>query len=341
MRDLYHFGKHFLTQLTILLIGVATAQCSPTPAQARPDRFWLAGRYDGNRVIVYFDAVKFNGTLPTSARKLAPPLAERFFDPVELPASYIAQFQKKRGAEHFMLGGKYDLLLDYGKIATVTLTTLVGTETDEQVGNDSFIGAMATLDDEDVLYLRESHYALRRHQEPPASGSGPATKTQTVFPGLQDEPLRFDIQTRIVALLNSIIKGPTSGSDQCQVEGISPTFAVQAFRVADGSLRYYAKAAWSTGEQHTESEKTICALGAWISPLPELHILAVEKRTSPYDGLASVLPDLLNVVDLGLGKTGIIIGISGEDGGSLDLVEYHDGMNLSQMLTLQSIGAGE
>jgi len=49
------------------------------------------------------------------------------------------------------------LLLDYGKIATVTLTTLVGTETDEQVGNDSFIGALATLDDEDVPYLRESH----------------------------------------------------------------------------------------------------------------------------------------------------------------------------------------
>jgi len=171
MRDLSNFGKRFLAHLTVLFIGITTAQCAPTHAQARPDRFWLAGRYDGNRVIVYFDAVKFNGTLPTNARKLAPPLAERFFDPVELPASYVARLQKGRDAEHFTLGGKYDLLLDYGKIATVTLTTLVGTETDEQVGNDSFIGALATLDDEDVPYLRESHYALRRHQEPHASGS--------------------------------------------------------------------------------------------------------------------------------------------------------------------------
>jgi len=68
--------------------------------------------------------------MPSSPHKLAPALAERFYDPVQLPASYIAQFQRGPSAERFAIGDRYDLLLDYGKIATVTLTTLVGSEMD-------------------------------------------------------------------------------------------------------------------------------------------------------------------------------------------------------------------
>ena len=122
---------------------------------------------------------------------------------------------------------------------------------------------------------------------------------------------------------------------------MSPTFVVQAFRLADGTLRYYARAAWTSGEEQTESWKTVYALGAWITPSPMLHILALEQRTSPYDGLASVLPDLLNVVDLGGGSTGIISAISGEDSVSLNLVEYRDGVSLREMRLLNSIGTGE
>jgi hypothetical protein len=55
---------------------------------------------------------------------------------------------------------------------------------------------------------------------------------------------------------------------------------------------------------------------------------------------SSELPDLLNVVDLGGGKTGIIFGISGEDSGSLNLAEYSDGASLREMRSLHSIGAG-
>ena len=107
-------------------------------AQTPPERYWLAGRYDGNRVIVYFEGVKFKGTMPSSPHRLASPTAEGFFDPVQLPASYLAQFQKGPGAERFAVGDRYDLLVGYGKFATVTLTTLVGSEMDEEVGNDCF-----------------------------------------------------------------------------------------------------------------------------------------------------------------------------------------------------------
>jgi len=47
------------------------------------------------------------------------------------------------------------------------------------------------------------------------------------------------------------------------------------------------------------------------------------------------------VVDLGGGRTGIIVTRSGEDSNSTDLVEYRDGVDLGQMRVLQSIGAGE
>jgi hypothetical protein len=71
----------FLSRFTILLLGIAilhslaaalsqtqSAETNSTPAQAQiadgqtaqaaHKRFWLAGRYDGNRIIIYFDAVK-------------------------------------------------------------------------------------------------------------------------------------------------------------------------------------------------------------------------------------------------------------------------------------------
>ena len=82
-------------------------------------------------------------------------------------------------------------------------------------------------------------------------------------------------------------------------------------------------------------------LAAWVAAQPTLRILAVEKRTSPYGGIASGLPDLLNVVDLGDGRTGIIINTTGLDSTELRLAEYRDGANIKDMRALQSIGTGE
>ena len=121
--------------------------------------------------------------------------------------------------------------------------------------------------------------------------------------------------------------------------GVPPCFKVQPFRVADGSLRYYVRAEWRSGKEPKDTSPYI--LGAWMTPLPTLHILAVQKRTSPYDGFESDLPELLNVVDLGNGKTGIIVHISGLDSTELHLVEYRDATDLKSMHLMQSIGTGE
>lgn len=320
--------------LIIVLVSLSNTLCT---AQIKPEKFWLAGRYDGNRVIVYFDAVQFNHSVPSEAKDIANPVVYGFFTPMELPANYIAQFLKKSDAESFALGDKYDLIMDEGHIATVTLTQLVGTEGDEAVGNDSYIGALATVGDHDLIFLSNTIYAIRRHRETPNAGVRSILGPGKIHPGLEKEPVRFDIQTKIVALLTQRMK-TTTEVDQSELEHVSPVFEVQSFHLADGKLRYYAQAAWNTG---TGTQlKTVYALAAWIAPLPTLHILAVETRTSPYNGVG-ITPSLVNVIDLGKGRTGIVVTISGEDSGSTDLVEYRDGTDWRQMLGLQSISAGE
>src|ERR1700686_277595 len=107
-------------------LAISSLCAAPMSGQRRPERFWLAYRYDSTRVVVYFDTVKFNGAMDTTGHKIGGPKAESFLSPVALPASYVAGFQKRPGAEQFAVGDRYDLLLDSGKVATITLTRLVG-----------------------------------------------------------------------------------------------------------------------------------------------------------------------------------------------------------------------
>ena len=317
----------------------AVAQDQPiqsAPDQAKPERFWLAGRYDGNRVIVYFDAVRFKGTLSSNSRELAPPVASWFFDPVRLSESYAVRFQNGTGAEHFSLGDKYDLLLDRGTVATVALTTIIGAETDEEIGNDSFIGALATLNKDDVPVMSSNYYVLRRHHELKDRNRKSPTIPETDLAGLENGPVRFDIQTQIVDLLTQRMKTLAPEAERRAAERLSPVVEVQAFHIADGSLRYYASAQWNSGEGITDP--TSYALAAWIAPLPTMHILSLEPRTFGY-GFDE--PKLLNVVHLGGGRTGMIVAISAGESIEADLFEYSDGTDLKHMRLLQSMAAGE
>ena len=329
-------------RVVTLLVGLWVLYNTSTLAQNRPERFWLAGRYDGDRVVIYFDAVKFEGTMSSNAREIPSPVAPAFFDPVELPAIYVARFQKAPTAEHFAIGDRYDLMLGNGTIATIKLTTLVGCETDEQVGNDSFIGALGTIEKKDSLVFTKNYYAARRHQEPQPGGAKLRPKTTTdylKYAHLDDQPVRFDIETRIADLLNQRLKTEATDAERRLADTVPPSFKVQPFRVADGSLRYYVRAEWKSGREPKNTRPYV--LAAWMTPLPTLHILAVQNRTSPYDSFDDDLPSLLNVVDLGNGRTGIIVHISGLDSTELHLVEYRDGADLKSMHVMQSIGTGE
>jgi rRNA maturation protein Nop10 len=326
--------RSILAGMAILVLGVLIAQCNSVSGQTHPERFRLAGRYDGNRVIIYFDAVKFNKTVPPNAPRMVNPVAVGFFQPVELPASYIANFLKEPDAYRFALGEEYDVLTSSTAIS-VKLTTLVGTEGDEEVGNDSYIGALATVTGECPLPESNDYYAVRRHQEPVCGSKaqpGHPIRFSRKFATLVNEPVRFDVQTQIVSLLTQRMMSTASDLQRHAAEGHSPAFAVQPFRVADGSLRYYATAQWKSGARPARSD---FSLGAWIASGPTLRILAVEANQNVN------LPRILNVANLGGGETGIILANGGEDSISTDLVEYRDGLDVAHMRTLQSIAAGE
>ena len=327
-----------LRERLLILFALLGLQCVPGWGQQNPERFWLAGRYDGDRVVIYFQAVKFAGTMPPNARKIADPVVAGFFSPVELPANYIAHFQAASNAERFALGDSYDLLLGNGSVVPIKLTMLVGCETDEGVGNDSFIGALATVEKSDSLFATKGYYAVRRHQEPQSGASNLRPKTTaelSKYAHLGDDPVRFDVEAKIAEILNARMKMDATDAEENAIRIISPAFTVQSFHLADGSLRYYVRAQWKTGKER--NGLPTYALAAWIASLPKLHILAVERR--PF--IENEVPGLLNVVDLGDGRTGIIVHIQGGDSTALELAEYRDGSNVKSMRVMQSIAWGE
>jgi hypothetical protein len=314
----------------LLFLGFMALHTLPLFAQSGAERFWLAGRYDGNRVVIYFEAVKFGDTFPGDAGIIAYPVADAFFDPMELRPDYIARFQRQRQSEHFAIGDRYDLLVGDGSTVTVTLTTLVGFASDEAVGNSSFIGALATTDQPERLIFSKNYYAVRRHVE---AGDASRSKFDPNAPiaRLDSGPVTFDIENKVAAMVTERIKTIVPATRRAQVENISPALSVQRFTLADGSTRYYVWAEW---REKADSPESI-GLSAWISPVPNLHIVAVD----PTGGTRK--QNLLNVVDLGNRRTGIIVSIEGQDSGAIRLVEYKDGAGIKDMRLLQSVGVAE
>jgi hypothetical protein len=326
--------KTSILRLAAAIIAMLMAYGAVAQSKSQePGRAWIAGRYDGNCVIIYFDAVHFGNERVPNAKRIIDPVAGGFFLPMTLTASYIADFFKGPGTHRFAIGEKYDVII--GPVAIpVTLTTLVGTQGDEGVGNDSYIGALATVVDGCDLYGAAEYYVVRPHREP-ACGSkftpGHPVLVPKKFATLVDEPVQFAVQTQIVSLLTKSMASIAPEAQQSAIQGRSPAFRVQPFQTADGGLRYYATAEWKSRDK---SQRDF-SLGAWLSPVRTLHILAVEADQS------QLLPAILNVGDLGEGRTGIILANGGEDHGSTDLYEYRDGFDMANMQKLQSIAAGE
>ncbi len=317
--------------------------------QNAPERFWLAGLYDGNRVVIYFDAVKLGLTSPPGARsippppgarKIAPPAAFGFFDPMELAPDYVAGLQKKPGAERFAVGDRYDLLMGRGEVTTVKVTTLVGCPGDEQTGNDSYIGALAKLErSNSFLPLSPAYYLVRRHREAQSRTPGSPLPIPVIEKegGLIDAPAAFDIETKIARIMDKQMTLKANAAERALAGAASPALSVQQFRIAGGDIRYYVRAVWKSGRETKRQQPY--SLGAWISSAPEPRLLALEARTTIYGDFG--LPQLLNAVSLGSGTTGIIARIEWLDSAALRLLVYRDGVGVKNMRVLQDISAGE
>ena len=224
--------------------------------------------------------------------------------------------------------------------SSVTLTKLVGAQSDEPTGNDSYIGALAAFgsDDAGIAFSGNSNYfVLRRHHESHQT----ALDIESLQPcaGLGDEPVPFDTQVEIAGLLRQRMETMATDPEKRQAERLSPLFDVHSFYLANRKKRYYARIEWASGT--AANFKVAFSLAAWIAPDPSLHIVAAEAFHSRYEGLDSAVPEILTVADLGTGKTGIIMSVLGLDSAYTDLFEYADGVDLMHMRKIQSIGAGE
>ena len=332
--------------LAALALGLVTGHGDSALAQTTPgetpreqvtsaiggERFWLAGRYDRTRVVVYFEAVKFKGAFPSDAKSITRPIARAFFTPKALPVSSVPAFQEDPGAEHFAIGDRYDLLLDGGRVATITLVTLVGFESDEFVGNDSYIGALGRVATKDLPFFTKDYYAVRRHETTRSAASTRPARQRATFADLGNGPVPLRIRTRAATLIRERLKMDPFYARA--VEQTPPSIKqVQPFIVAGGSRRYYVRAKLRSS--------TVCAsIGAWLASAPTLHIVGAQERGC----LENFLPDaprLLNVVDLDEGRTALIVFFEGGDGSSLKLLEYRDGVDVTDMRSLQSISFGE
>ena len=314
-------------------VSLAAAVSSTLPARAPSvpaERIWIAGRYDQSRIVVYFATAHFHDTNPPSARKIAPPKAHGFFDPVSILRSDVERFRTDTATEHFAVGDRYDLVLDHGHVATVTLSSLVGFMSDEQVGNDSYVGALGTVSREDMRFFTKDYYVLRPH--------GVAQKDRALRGGLASEPGRPSVDSAIAQLVRARLSADTIVA-RSDGRALPFTFSgATALTLADGTRRYYARAYFGSKEDGP------CAnIEAWVAPEPGrrgLRTLATATHGCRYD-MPKDLPELLNVADLGDGRIALIVEFLHEDGRSLLLYEYRDGATLAEMRVLQSISAGE
>lgn len=308
----------------------AVASAVPQARNEAPpgERVWIAGRYDANRIIVYLDSAEFRDTVPTSARKIAAPKADGFFTPMAMSAGDIAHFQKHAGAERPEVGERLDLVLDSGHVATVSLSTLVGFMNDEGVGNSSYVGGLATLSAADLPYLTRDYYVVRRR-----GTSAPKTSSHV---GILAESVGASEREQISKLIAARLAADSDSAVRRDARQLPLKISdVTAFTVP-GGVRYYVRAVLEGADRTHVCTKA----GVWLAAEPSLRITAIEPSTCTFD-FPPAAERLLNVVDLGDGRVGLVMEFNGEDSRSIHLYEYRDGVGISGMRLLHSIGVAE
>lgn len=320
----------------LAIAAIVAVTCASHPlGQPAEDRFWIAGRYDRDHVIIYFVAGKFGdpGILPGSpgvpGTPISRPLAKGFFEPRALSAAEMAGFAKNPDAEPFAIGDRFEMLLGGGRTIMVTLTTNVGFLSDEGSGNDSYIGALARVEPSAPgftgLYyvVRRGNARTSRPMLSKAARAGPAT-------GLRRQPVSAAITRQVVNLIPSYVRQLEPPAHLAEGRLNDIVDRAQQFTTADGLTRYYVAV-------RLRRARDRCWLTAIAAANP-VRILATEERYCLNNAEA---PRLLTIVDLGNAITGIIADTSTGASADLRLLRYTDGTGLGAMPVLHQIVYGD
>jgi len=291
-----------------LLVAFATATAvwvlpvMASAARGPQERFWIAARFDATQFVTYFEPVHF-GTLPTRDNQLVQPRTPDFFGPRPIAAADLERVRPAAG-EPFRIGGRYDVLAADGGTVSMVLTSLVKFHTDEGIGNDSYIGALGRVAAPDLAKLRSNYVVIRRPDSP-----GPARGSRA---GLTEGPVPSTAAARLLAIV-----------------GGTKVIAAQPFTTAGGDARQFVLATVGTGRE-CRTRLT------WLTGQPDSRVLGSEDLpfcgSTLYAGLR-----LRAVVDMGYGRTGLVVVLQSAGGKEVKLVEYGDGLKLEEMRVWQTI----
>jgi hypothetical protein len=243
-------------------------------------------------VVIYFDAVQFKSNFPPDARAIAPAAAEALFmPPFEVPASRVASLPAGLGLERFALGDRYDLLLDKGHTASVVLTTIVASQGDEETGNDSYVGALATLAPSDLPFFTRDYYAVHRRGGM-TSSTVPSTRPR-IFAGLGTTAMSAAATARIGSSLRGWMTRAGSSWARVDPNRFPPAVdRLEAFTLSGGGRRHYVSSL-------QESPNECARLRAWLSATPALKVLAADAQGCHADLKSVPPPLLLDVLEIG------------------------------------------
>ena len=286
----------------------ASPRISQDPSQSgTSERFWIAARYDATQLVTYFETVKF-GTPPTRDNQFVQPRTPDFFGPRPIVTDELDRVRPAAG-EPFKTGSRYEVLTADGRSVAMTLTSFVKFHTDESIGNQSYIGALGRVATPDLAKLRGNYFVVRR---PDSSATVRGTRA-----GLTEGPIPTRATT---AKLLAIV-----GGDRL--------VAAQSFTTAAGDARQLVIATAGSG-------RACRTRIVWLTGSSESRVLGSEEMEfcggTAYEGLR-----LRAAVDMGRGRTGLVIVLSGSAGRTVMLVEYQDGAKLEDMRIWQSIGVGD
>lgn len=342
----------------LALIGIALAiqgaspqhRSQQPPATCAKDSLWLAGRVDAGtadpvRIVIYFDTVHF-GKWPSGLRAIQPKAAG-FMGFSVLPTEYVDSLVPP-SRRVFHRGDRFELLTGNGSPTPITLTDLVGFLGDEDVGNVSYVGAMATVPASALQSVTRNNYVVRpagAHATASVAGSRivrvdvPKATQAVIVAQLQALAARGDANAPVfegpMADMMAEFRLETQVKAQSDAQHDSLTIDdITAFRLADGQLRYYVRARFAPGDECSTM------YSAFVTPTPSLHVVAADVRRCESD-MGKEMEQLLNVVDLGNGEAALVTHMFGGDGFGMDLWKFRDGASLFQMCHVQGVSQGE
>jgi hypothetical protein len=318
----------------VALVIIATLTCAARPlGQTVTERFWIAARYDQTQWLVYFSAGAFGNvaSLPVGATKVPPPIIKLYpFPPIALTQAGLKQFRAKPGSTPFAVGDTFTLMLDDGRNAPITLTRLVGFQNDEEVGNESFIGALGRVADTNRDGLRKDYYIVSDRN---TSSVPPPSPARAARAGLSLARVPTSVTSQAGAVIRAHVQADTRSRLRARAAGRGPAIQrAQQFTLANGSVRYYMFGNFGEG-----ADGDVCRFGAIVAAAP-LRVLSVDESACLNANGEAVL---LNVLDLGGGRTGVIVDRFLGDGRALELVRYDETLSLFRMPTLQSLSSAE